>query len=573
MNRHLDDHEKRVSSWSDLRSRLGGGGLAMLVLLALSPSCAEELPRVDYVKPVKTVEFGGSGVSETRSFPGTVQAAQQARLSFRVAGPLVELPIFEGQQVGRGRVLARIDPRDFQTAVRNVEARVADLKAQYEAMQSARPEDIRALEASLTGAQARLLEAEATLRRYRRLYENDNVAKAEYDQRRAARDVAQADVRTAEETLKVAREGARPEDLQAMEARIRAMEADQARARDQLEDTTLRAPYDGIVAEVYTENFEFIQAQQEVLSLQNITVIEVVTQIPEVLFAQVRREGAEPDMIASFEGLPGKEFPARLTEIAGQADPVTRTYAVTLQVAQPEEGNILAGMTAEISPRKPLREQTASTLPVSALVPGNQGGYFVWVVDENSMETRQVSVEVGDLTRDRAIVLAGLDVGDRVITAGASAISAGQQVRLITDGGSEDESGRILDRQKNHHLRSDRAGLHRRPCCLPGIGAAGRPRIYDQGSGGDDPLSGGFSLGGLRRGHRGDRRSGAGDGPALGSPLSLQAWAVDHLRRDAEKVRQAHAASGVGRVAPQGWRRAGKATPGSRSLDRQRRLR
>ena len=64
-------------------------------------------------------------------------------------------------------------------------------------MQSARPEDIRAVEASLTGAQARLLEAEATLRRYRRLYENDNVAKAEYDQRRASRDVAEADVRTA----------------------------------------------------------------------------------------------------------------------------------------------------------------------------------------------------------------------------------------------------------------------------------------------------------------------------------------------------------------------------------------
>ncbi len=433
MKRQLDDQDQRMSFRSRPRSRSAGAEISLLVLLVLSPSCAEELTQASYVKPVKTAVFGGSGVSETRSFPGTVQAAQQARLSFRVAGPLIELPLFEGQEVKRGSVLARIDPRDFQTTLRNLEARVADLKAQYEAMQSARPEDIRAVEASLTGAQARLLEAEATLRRYRRLYENDNVAKAEYDQRRASRDVAKADVRTAEETLNVAREGARPEDLQAMEARIRAMEADQARARDQLEDTTLRAPYDGIVAEVYTENFEFIRAQQQVLSLQDITVIEVVTQIPEVLVAQSRQEGVEPDLIARFEGLPGKELPARLTEIAGQADPVTRTYAVTLQVAQPEEGNILAGMTAEISSRKPMQEQTASTLPVSAVVPGTQGDYYVWVVDEDSMETRQVTVEVGDLTRDRAIVLGGLEVGARVITAGSSAISAGQQVRLITD--------------------------------------------------------------------------------------------------------------------------------------------
>ena len=70
---------------------------------------------------------------------------------------------------------------------------------------------------------------------------------------------------------------------------------------------------------------------------------------------------------------------------------------------------------------------------MSAVVPGIQGGYYVWVVDEDSMETRQVTVEVGDLTRDRAIVLGGLEVGDLVITAGASAISAGQQVRLISD--------------------------------------------------------------------------------------------------------------------------------------------
>jgi multidrug efflux system membrane fusion protein len=407
--------------------------MSSLVGLALT-SCSEPVPEKTYVRPVKTVIFGeGSSQSAARSFPGRVQAAQQARLSFRVAGPLIQLPVFEGQEVKEGDILARLDPRDYQTAVSNLQARVADLKAQYEAMKTARPEDIRALEAALTGARARLLEAEATLRRYRRLYENDNVAKAEYDQRRAARDVAEADVRTAEESLTVAREGARPEDLQAMEARIQAMEAELRRSSDQLADTTLRAPYDGIVAEVFVENFEFIQAQQEVLSLQNVTVVEVVAQVPEVLVAQARREGSQPDLVVRFQSLPGQEFPARLTEIAGQSDPVTRTFAVTLQVQQPEEGNILAGMTAEVSARKPIKGESGLTLPVSALVPGPGGSYFVWVLSDESMETRQVTVEVGDLTGDQAVILSGLKVGDRVITAGASSLSAGQQVRLITD--------------------------------------------------------------------------------------------------------------------------------------------
>ena len=407
--------------------------MALLVVLALGTSCSEELVQATYIKPVKTVVFGGSGVTQGRSFPGTVQAVQQARLSFRVGGPLIKLPVFEGQEVSRGSLLGQIDPRDFQTAVRNLEARVANLKAQYKAMQTARPEDIRAAEATLSGAQARLLEAEATLRRYRRLYENDNVAKAEYDQRRASRDVAEAEVQRAQESLTVAREGARPEDLEAMEARMRAMGADLARARDQLADTTLRAPYNGIVAQVFAENFEFVRPQQHILSLQDVTIVEVVTQIPEVLIAEGGREGAIPELVASFEGLPGQQFPARLTEIAGQADPVTRTYAVTMQVRQPEEATILAGMTAEISSVSPVKGEAVATLPVSALVTGQGGSYSVWVVEEDSMLSRQVSVQVGDLTGDLAIVLGGLEVGDRVISAGARSISEGQQVRLITD--------------------------------------------------------------------------------------------------------------------------------------------
>ncbi len=407
--------------------------MALLVVLALGTSCSEELVQATYIKPVKTVVFGGSGVTQGRSFPGTVQAVQQARLSFRVGGPLIKLPVFEGQEVSRGSLLGQIDPRDFQTTVRNLEARVANLKAQYKAMQTARPEDIRAAEATLSGAQARLLEAEATLRRYRRLYENDNVAKAEYDQRRASRDVAEAEVQRAQESLTVAREGARPEDLEAMEARMRAMGADLARARDQLADTTLRAPYNGIVAQVFAENFEFVRPQQHILSLQDVTIVEVVTQIPEVLIAEGGREGAIPELVASFEGLPGQQFPARLTEIAGQADPVTRTYAVTMQVRQPEEATILAGMTAEISSVSPVKGEAVATLPVSALVAGQGGSYSVWVVEEDSMLSRQVSVQVGDLTGDLAIVLGGLEVGDRVISAGARSISEGQQVRLITD--------------------------------------------------------------------------------------------------------------------------------------------
>ena len=267
--------------WPDSRKAALVGFVTLLVLAG----CQQEVEQEPVVKPVKTIVLGQSAEGGGRIFPGIVQATQRARLSFRVSGPLVQLPINQGQRVSRGALLAQIDPRDFETQVKNLEARIANLRAQRRAMDSARPEDIRRLEAGLAATQARLLEANATFRRYQRLYENDNVSKAEYDQRRAARDVAEADVSSSEEALKIGRIGAREEDVQAMEAQIRALEAQLQQANDSLRDTSLRAPYDGIVAERYVENFEYVRAQQEIVNLQDISIVEIVAQIPETIVA------------------------------------------------------------------------------------------------------------------------------------------------------------------------------------------------------------------------------------------------------------------------------------------------
>ncbi len=395
-------------------------------------NCAEPIVEEEVVKPVKILVLSGTAEGGRRVFPGIVQAAQRARLSFRVSGPLVQLPITQGQEVRRGQLLAQIDPRDFQTAVANLEARVANLQAQHRALQVARPEDIRSAEANLAASRARLLEASANLRRYERLYENDNVSKAEYDQRLAAREVAEAEVRRAEEGLNIAQTGARAEDIQAMEAQIRAMQAELDQASDQLKDTSLQAPYEGIVAERYAENFEFVQAQQSILSLQDLSIVEVVAQIPEGLLARAQQE-VLPEFAVHFEALPGQEFDAEPTEVAAEADPVTRTYSVTFQTPQPESGRILAGMTAEVLLKGRSEGESVFNVPVSAVFSDEMGQQSVWIVEEQSMTVGKAQVEVGALVGDSVALLSGVSPGQSIVTAGASFLAEGQKVREITD--------------------------------------------------------------------------------------------------------------------------------------------
>jgi RND family efflux transporter MFP subunit len=414
--------------------------LASISILVLA-GCSELPVQEEVERPVKTIVLGEGTSGLGRAFPGTTRAVNRAELSFRVSGPLVQLPISEGQLMRKGELLAQIDPRDFRTAVQNLEANLASLQAERRAMNQARPEDIRRLEASLSASKAGLLEAEATFRRYQRLYENENISKAEYDQRRAARDVAVADVDRAEQELKIGRQGARAEDIEAMDARIRGVEAQLQQAKDRLNDTSLRAPYPGRVAQRFVDNFEYVQAQQPVLSLQNTEVMELVAQIPETVIALARRTAGEDlamatdiDFYAQFASLPELKIPAKLTEVSAQADPVTRTFAVTFQIPQIEgQGLILTGMTGEIYSRFEGEEAIGFSVPVSAVFADESGNQCVWKLNTETMRTERAKVEIEQLAGGSALILGGVAEGDTIITAGASYLEEGQMVRPVVD--------------------------------------------------------------------------------------------------------------------------------------------
>jgi len=217
-----------------------------------------------------------------------------------------------------------------------------------------------------------------------------------------------------------------------MEAKIRAMQAQHNQAGDQLKDTSLQAPYAGILAERYVENFEYVQAQQAILSLQDVSTVEVVAQIPEGIIARGNRE-LMPDFAIRFESLPGQDFDAEATEVAAEADPVTRTYAVTFQTPQPETGIVLAGMTAEVLVKGLSQGEFVFNVPVAAVFTDEMGQQSVWILEEQSMTVGKAQVEVGALVGDSVALLSGVSPGQSIVTAGASFLAEGQKVREITD--------------------------------------------------------------------------------------------------------------------------------------------
>ncbi|WP_372682786.1 efflux RND transporter periplasmic adaptor subunit [Desulfosarcina sp.] len=342
------------------------GTTAIAILIGACGKKEEPAPKA-VVRPVKVVSVAGGTNAGPISLPGQTRASQRVDLSFKVSGPLVELPVEEGQEVKRGQLLARILPRDFKI--------------------------------NLDQAKARAIEAERQYDRYKELYVRKQVSKAEFDRYKASRDVAAAQLEDAENALK---------------------------------DTYLKAPFDGVVAKRYVENFQDIQAKQPIVFLQDLSAIEILVDVPETLMLQIR-EGREPEAAARFATAPDRTFPLALKEFSTQADPQTQTYQVVLVMPRPEGINILPGMTATVEgSREPASgADTRLVIPAIAVTQDSAKQSFVWVLDEADMTVKKTPVRVGEMTgSDGIVILDGLAGGEKVVVSGVTKLQAGMKVSI-----------------------------------------------------------------------------------------------------------------------------------------------
>jgi RND family efflux transporter MFP subunit len=350
----------------------------------LVQGCSEEQAEQP-VRPVRVVTVGDVGVLTGRALPGQSEAFQEVDLSFRVSGPVIERPASRGDQVKQGDLLARIDPRDFEVRVRNLQADLATTKADLEF-------------------------ANIQYKRVSELLTRDAANQKEVDESKAKRDAAAG--------------------------RTDSVQAQLEHAQDELSYTELRAPYDGVIAEAYVDAFTTVQQQQSILRFLDTSSVKFTVDIPEQSISNIPYV---TEITVTFDAFPDTPVPGTIKEVAPQASSRTRTYPVTLVLDPPEGVTILPGMTGEARGRAVLPDdiQTAGLeIPATAILEGSDGKHYVWLINEGNT-VAQHEVQVGPLTA-RGIRVNGLEPGKVIATAGVHYLKEGQLVRVEQDSAGGD---------------------------------------------------------------------------------------------------------------------------------------
>jgi HlyD family secretion protein len=378
----------RKRRWAKLILATGGliaaGVLARVTVLRSDPT------------PVTVVRIATGRVEETvtNSKAGTVRSRQRAALSTEIGGRVVAVPVRAGTRVRRGDVLVKLADAEWR----------AQLAVQQRALEAARAEARRAGTAADQAARE-LSRARALTREGIAAVSALDRADSEHRTAVAAYDAAQAAIRR--ETSAV------------------------AAAQVALARTTLRAPFDGVVAEVRTERGEWITPAPPgipvppVIELIDPTALYISAALDEVDVAKVQL--GLPTRI-TLDALPHRVFAGRVSRIAPYVlDRVEegRTFEVEITLDDPHDATLLTvGSSADVEVVLRARDGVRR-VPADALI----GDRAVLVVRDGVLEER--SLTIGLRNWDAVEVLNGVAPGELVVVSlDRTAVRAGARVRI-----------------------------------------------------------------------------------------------------------------------------------------------
>lgn len=339
----------------------------LLISLSLLPGCSGGRAEIAREPPLVRVARLETAQGRDWSTSGTVRAQFESPLAFRVSGQIMRREVSAGDRVRKGQLLMSLDERDLHQQLISARARLSSLRTQAE-------------------------NAVAERERFKKLLGQELISARDYDNARTAAEAA----------------------LQ----QVAAAEAELAQARNAAGYASLEAPADGTLLEVLAEPGQVVTAGQAVATLAQDGPREV-----EIFVPQSRR--AELPDTARLVLDNQRIMKTRLREVAGAADPQTRTWRARYQIVDDDPPAL--GQVVRLHFDQSGVGGAVYRIPLGALSERGAGPR-IWVI-----RGQQVFPEPVGLLRldaEDAWISTDLPVHTPIVALGTHLLNEGQAVRM-----------------------------------------------------------------------------------------------------------------------------------------------
>ena len=327
---------------------------------------------------------------------GSLAADERSVVSSKVPGRVEDTLVDLGDTVPKGQPLARLEMRDFELGVLQAEAELAEACALIGLEPNASTDDVDPeLVPSVAVERATWDEATEALQRMEKLQRTRSISESEYRRQSAAERVAKAKYDSAVRNV--------DRNKALIETRRVQLEV----ANQNLEDATIRAPFDGVIQSRHLAAGTFVQAGAPVFTIVRIDPLRFQGRIPERKANAVRVGQTASIKVEGVE----KDFEATLIRVSPSLDIASRSLQVEAEVSN-ADGRFRSGLYAEglivVDP-----DATTIAIPPAAL--GEFAGvHKVWVVRDGLLVSQRVSL--GEITEDFVEITSGIATGDELLS-------------------------------------------------------------------------------------------------------------------------------------------------------------
>lgn len=347
--------------------------IGVLVGVLLMPGCSsqnEETTTQHRPRAVNTVVVARQDLPVVVSSVGRLVSNREVILSSEVSGIVETYSVDTGDAAAAGKTLVKLDPKDYQLALK--EAR-----------------------ANLLAAQARYAAAQKSHFRAGQLLPEKVITQEYFDKIEADFKAAQAAVAQAEAVVNI--------------------------NQRRLAKTEIKTPFDGLVTRRLVETGQNINIGDPVMAIADMQRMRVKIHLNEQDYVHLDQEDAVTVLIEAF---PERIFPGQVDRIGVKADSQTNTFEVEVLVANPDL-RLKAGLTATV---KITVDQIRDAIMIPqgcVLFRENRKEVFV-VTDAGKAAAREV--KLGRLDGSSVRILAGITAGDQLVTTGGQYLKDGDTV-------------------------------------------------------------------------------------------------------------------------------------------------
>ncbi|MBI3400695.1 MAG: efflux RND transporter periplasmic adaptor subunit [Acidobacteria bacterium] len=401
---------------------------ALAVLAVTIAGCGKKEKEAEVVAPVRVSPAVKGSIRLIVNADAVLFPRDQANVMSKIGAPVRRVLVNRGDRVKAGQVLAELESRDLVGAAQESKGQWAQAESNLRTTtSSAVPEQVLKAQTDLDAARDGLDAAKKLLESRQQLFKDGALARKQVDEAQVAYTQAKGQFETAQQHVQALQSVAREELIKTAAAQVDAAKGHYENAQAQVDYAEVRSPINGVITDRPVYPGEMVNPGSPL-----VTVMDVSKVVARVNLGQDQAKNIKVGAEATVTPADGGELvPGKVTIVS----PATDANSTTIQVwveADNADGHMRAGESVHVSITAATVDG-ATLIPTAAVLPNDEGETIVLIVDDKSIAHEKV-VQVGLREPEMVQIIAGVEVGERVISSGGLGLEDKSKVRVMKPG-------------------------------------------------------------------------------------------------------------------------------------------